>query len=102
MNQENEDLSTMIINSCRGTKVHFSPSGRIHFRRCKESFSHIDHRNLRTRKSVLALVLQIFFGKEDLVKNWLIFTPDKVIFTSCFWCLHTEPRITSQNRVEIS
>jgi hypothetical protein len=38
------------------------------------------HRNLRTRTSMLAQVLQIFLGKEHLLKNRLISTPDKVIY----------------------
>jgi hypothetical protein len=29
---------------------------------------------------MLALVLQIFWGKEHLVKNWLISTLEKVIY----------------------
>jgi hypothetical protein len=29
---------------------------------------------------VFALGLQIFMGKEHLVKNWLIYTPDKEIY----------------------
>jgi hypothetical protein len=32
------------------------------------------------RTSMLAQVLKIFFGKEHLVKNWLISTLDKVIY----------------------
>jgi hypothetical protein len=29
---------------------------------------------------MLALILQIFLGKEHLEKNWLISTPDKEIY----------------------
>jgi hypothetical protein len=32
------------------------------------------------RTNMLAQVLQIFLGKEHLVKNWLISTLDKVIY----------------------
>jgi hypothetical protein len=39
----------------------------------------LPHRNLRTRTSMLALVLQIFLGKEHLVKNQLISTLAKVL-----------------------
>jgi hypothetical protein len=38
------------------------------------------HRNLRTRTSMLAQVLQIFLGKNTLKKNWLISTLDKAIY----------------------
>jgi hypothetical protein len=38
------------------------------------------HRNLRAGTSVLAQVLQIFFGTEHLVNNWPISTLDKVIY----------------------
>jgi hypothetical protein len=41
---------------------------------------HVTHRNLRTRPSMLGLAQQIFLGKEDLVKNRLISTADKVIY----------------------
>jgi hypothetical protein len=44
---------------------------------------------------MLAQVLQIFLGKEHLVKNWLISTPDKVIYFK-----GTKPLFTSKNRVE--
>jgi hypothetical protein len=52
---------------------------------------------------MLAQVLQIFLGKEHLVKNWLISTLDKVIyFKGKFFKQSTKPLFTSQNRVEIS
>jgi hypothetical protein len=44
------------------------------------SHGHSKHRNLRTRTSMSAQVLQIFFRKEHLVKNRLISTLDKVIY----------------------
>jgi hypothetical protein len=50
-----------------------------------------------------AQVLEIFLGKEHLVKNWLISTLGKVIYfkwTNFQRC--TKPLFTSQNRVEIS
>jgi hypothetical protein len=48
---------------------------------CATSYVHmyVDHRNLRSRTSMSAQVLQIFWGKEHLEKNRLIFTLDKVI-----------------------
>jgi hypothetical protein len=52
---------------------------------------------------MLAQVLQIFLGKEHLVKNWLISTLDKVIyFEGTIFQGSTKPLSTSQNRVEIS
>jgi hypothetical protein len=61
------------------------------------------HRNLRTRTSMLAQVLQKFLGKEHLVKNRLIFTLDKVIyFKGTIFQWSSKPLFTSQNRVEIS
>jgi hypothetical protein len=48
---------------------------------------------------MLTQVLQIFLGKEHLVKNWPISTLDKDQF---FSGLHTKPLSTSQNSVEIS
>jgi hypothetical protein len=62
------------------------------------------HRNLRSRTSMLAQVLQIFFwGEEHLVKNRLISTLDKVInFKETIFLRSTKPLFTSRNRVEIS
>jgi hypothetical protein len=61
------------------------------------------HRNLRSRTSILAQVLQIFFGKEHLEKNWLISTLDKVVyFKGTIFLQSTKPLFTSQNRVETS
>jgi hypothetical protein len=55
------------------------------------------------RTSMLAQVLQIFLGKEHLVKNWLISTLDKVIyFKGTIFQRSAKPLFTSQNRVEIS
>jgi uncharacterized protein YlzI (FlbEa/FlbD family) len=52
---------------------------------------------------MLAQALQIFFGKEHLVKNQLISTLDKVIyFRGTIFLLSTKPLFTSQNRVETS
>jgi hypothetical protein len=34
---------------------------------------------------MLAQVLQIFFGKEHLLKHWLISTLDKVIYFKIGW-----------------
>jgi hypothetical protein len=52
---------------------------------------------------MLAQVLQIFCGKEHLVKKLLISTLDKVIyFKETFFQRSTKPLSTSQNRVEIS
>jgi hypothetical protein len=51
----------------------------------------------------LAQVLQIFLGKEHLVKNRLISTLDKVIyFKGTIFLWSTKPLFTSQNRVEAS
>jgi hypothetical protein len=67
------------------------------------SFKHACHRNLTSRTSMLAQVLQIFRGKEHLLKNWLISTLDKVIyFKGTIFQRSTKPLLTSQNRVEIS
>jgi hypothetical protein len=52
--------------------------------------------------SMLAQVLQIFLGKEHLVKNWLSSTLYKVVFfkgTIFQWS--TKPLFTSQSRVEV-
>jgi hypothetical protein len=47
----------------------------------KKSKTHwLRRRNVRYRASMLAQVLQIFLGKERLVKNWPISTLDKVIY----------------------
>jgi hypothetical protein len=52
---------------------------------------------------MLAQALQIFLGKEHLVKNWLISTLDKVIyFKGTIFQWSTVPLFASQNRVEIS
>jgi hypothetical protein len=52
---------------------------------------------------MLAQVLQIFLGKEHLVKNWLISTLDKAIyFKGTTFQRSTKPLFTSQNTVEIS
>jgi hypothetical protein len=52
---------------------------------------------------MLAQVPQIFWGKERLVKNRLIFTLDKVIyFKGTIFQRSTKPLSASQNRVEIS
>jgi hypothetical protein len=52
---------------------------------------------------MLAQALQIFLGKEHLVKNWLISTLDKVIdFKGPIFQWSTVPLFASQNRVEIS
>jgi hypothetical protein len=65
--------------------------------------AHSQHRNLRSRKSMLAQVLQIFLGKEHLVKNWLISTLDKVIYIKVtIFQRPTKPLFASQNRMEIS
>jgi hypothetical protein len=62
-----------------------------------------DHRNLRSRTSMLAHGLANIFWKEHLVKNWLISTLDKVIyFKGTIFQWSTKPLFTSQNRVEIS
>jgi uncharacterized protein YlzI (FlbEa/FlbD family) len=52
---------------------------------------------------MLAKVLQIFLGKEHLVKSWLISTLDKVIyFKGKIFLWATKALFTSQNRVEAS
>jgi hypothetical protein len=52
---------------------------------------------------MLAQVLQIFFGKEHPVKNWLTSTLDKVnYFKGTIFQLSKKHHFTSQNRVEIS
>jgi hypothetical protein len=51
---------------------------------------------------MLAQALQIFLGKEHLVKNWLISTKDKVIYFKGTLFQSTKPLFTSQNRVETS
>jgi hypothetical protein len=64
---------------------------------------HSNHRNLGTRISMLAQVLQIFWVKERLVRNRLISTLDKVIyFKGTVFLWSTKPLFTSQNRVETS
>jgi hypothetical protein len=61
------------------------------------------HRNLRFRTSMLAKVLQIFWGKEHLVKSWLISTLDKVIYCKgTIFLRSTKLLFTSLNRVETS
>jgi hypothetical protein len=46
---------------------------------------------------MLAQVLQIYWGKEHLVKNWLISTLDKVIyFNGTIFQRPTKPLLTSQ------
>jgi hypothetical protein len=62
-----------------------------------------EHRNLRSRTSMLVQVLQIFLGKEHLIKNQLISTLDKVIyFKGTIFPWSTKPLFTSQNRMETS
>jgi hypothetical protein len=52
---------------------------------------------------MVAQVLQIFLGKEHLVKNQLISTLDKVIyFKGTIFLRSTKPLFTAQNRVETS
>jgi hypothetical protein len=70
----------------------------------KAAISSRGHRHLRSRTSMLAQVLQVFFwGIEHLVKNWLISTLDKAIyFKGTIFQRSTKPLFTSQNRVEIS
>jgi hypothetical protein len=52
---------------------------------------------------MLAQVVQIFLGKEQLEKNRLISTLDKVIcFKGTICQQSTKPLFNSQNRVEIS
>jgi hypothetical protein len=54
------------------------------------------------RASMFALALQIFLGKEHLVKNWLVSALGKVIyFKETIYHGSTKPLLTSQNRVEI-
>jgi hypothetical protein len=61
------------------------------------------HRNLRSRTIMLAQVLQIFLGKEHLVKNRLISTLDKAIyFKGKHFLRSTKPLFTTQNRLETS
>jgi hypothetical protein len=65
----------------------------------KNSLSSFPHRNLKT--SMLAQVLQIFLGKEHLLRNWLISTLDKVIyFEGTNFLLSTKPLFTTLNRLE--
>jgi hypothetical protein len=56
------------------------PSGNPALTVFVKLIARLNHRNLRSRTSMLAWDLQIFFGKEHLVKNWLISTLDKVIY----------------------
>jgi hypothetical protein len=52
---------------------------------------------------MLAQILQLFWGKEHPVKNWLIATLDNVIyFNGTIFQRSTKPLFTSQNRVEAS
>jgi hypothetical protein len=52
---------------------------------------------------MLAQVLQIFLGKEHLVKSWLISTLDKVIYyIGTFLQGSTKLLFTTQNRLETS
>jgi hypothetical protein len=51
---------------------------------------------------MLAQVLLLFFGKEHLVKNWLISTLDKVYFKGTIFMRSAKLLFTSQNRVETS
>jgi hypothetical protein len=61
------------------------------------------HRNLRSRTSMPAQVLQIFLGKDHLVKNLLISTLDKVIYyKGTFLQGSTKPLFTTQNTLETS
>jgi hypothetical protein len=50
---------------------------------------------------MLALVLQTWWGKEHLVKNWVISTLVKVIYFKTIFQGSAKPLFTSQNRVEI-
>jgi hypothetical protein len=62
------------------------------------------HRNLITRTSMPAHVLQIFLGKEHLVKNWLICTLHRqgtLLQRNKFFQRSTKPLFTSLNRAEI-
>jgi hypothetical protein len=60
------------------------------------------HRNLRSRTSVLAQVLQTFWAK-NLVTSLLISTLDNVIYyIGTFLQGSKKPLFTTQNRVEIS
>jgi hypothetical protein len=59
----------------------------------------LGHRNLRTRTSTLAQVVQIFLWKEHLVKNWLISSPRQgKFFKRTIFQRSTKPLFTSQNR----
>jgi hypothetical protein len=50
--------------------------------------------------SILAQVLQLFFGEKHL-KNWLIFTLGKVIYyKGTFLQGSTKPLFTTKNRLE--
>jgi hypothetical protein len=52
---------------------------------------------------MLAQVLQIYWGKEHLVKNWLISTLDNVIyFKGTIFQRSTKPLFILQNRVDMS
>jgi hypothetical protein len=53
------------------------------------------------RTSMLALVLQIFFGKKNMVKNWMI-TLKVIYFKGTIFRGSTNNFFMSQNRVEIS
>jgi hypothetical protein len=67
------------------------------------SWTECHHRNLRSRTSMLAQVLQIFGGKEHLVKNLLISTLDKLIYyQGTFLQGSAKPLFTTQNRLETS
>jgi hypothetical protein len=55
------------------------------------------------QQSFLVKKKQIFFGKEHLVKNWLISTQDKVIYyKGTVLQDSTKPLVTTQNRLENS
>jgi hypothetical protein len=52
---------------------------------------------------MLVQILQIFWGKEHLVKNWLLSTLDRVIYyKGTFLQGSTKPLFTTQNRLETS
>jgi hypothetical protein len=54
-------------------------------------------------EQVLLALLQIVWGKEHLIKNRLISTPDKVIyFKGTNFSAVYKTLLTSQNKVEIS